>query len=156
MVSFADGLIYFHSQSIKKSNSFSSATGDGKLGFVSSDDVIDHAAIALLDERSCNTDHVIVGPQLLSFDDVSKIMSKVLGHKVVHESLSMEAYKTRLECGVPGLCKPIPSSYVKYFLCLHERVAEGREANRYGSNKKIVGQTSLEDWLEQNREAFLG
>jgi festuclavine dehydrogenase len=155
MVSFADGWMHFHSQSIRRINSFFSATGDGKIGFVSSDDVIDVAVMALLDDQSHNTDHFIVGPQLLSFDDVSKIMSKVLGHKVVHEALSMETYKTRLESGVPGLCKPTVSRWVKLLLRLHGRIAEGREVDRYRSSKTIVGQRFFKDWLEENRGIFL-
>lgn len=47
------------------------ATGDGKLGFVSTEDIADVAVSALTDEKSHNTYHIIVGPELLSYSDVS-------------------------------------------------------------------------------------
>ena len=51
-------------------NVFFTSTDNGKLGFVSADDIVDVAAKALLDEKSHNTDHYIVGPQLLSYTEV--------------------------------------------------------------------------------------
>jgi uncharacterized protein YbjT (DUF2867 family) len=55
---------------IKKTNVFFTATDNQKLGFVSADDIVDVAAKALLDEKSHNTDHYLVGPQLLSYTEV--------------------------------------------------------------------------------------
>jgi uncharacterized protein YbjT (DUF2867 family) len=59
-----------YAPTIKKMNVFFTSTEDGKLGFVSADDIVDVAAKALLDEKSHNTDHYIVGPQLLSYAEV--------------------------------------------------------------------------------------
>ncbi len=59
--------------SIKERNTIVSASGDGKVGFVSADDIADVAVSALTDEKSHNTDHIITGPELLSYDDVCPI-----------------------------------------------------------------------------------
>lgn len=56
---------------IRDNNTIITASGDGKLGFISADDIADLAVQALTDEKSHNTDHIIVGPDLLSYDDVS-------------------------------------------------------------------------------------
>lgn len=47
-----------------------SATGDGKIPFVSANDIARVGFRALTDEKSHNTDHVILGPDLLSYDQV--------------------------------------------------------------------------------------
>lgn len=46
-------------------------TAEGRIPFVSADDIADVAFTALVDEESHNTDHLILGPELLSYDEVS-------------------------------------------------------------------------------------
>lgn len=50
-----------------------SATGNGKVPFVSTEDIARVAQRLLLDEKPHNTDYVVLGPELLSYDDVSCI-----------------------------------------------------------------------------------
>lgn len=47
-----------------------SATGNGKAPFVSADDIAAVAYHALTDEKSHNTDYLVLGPELLSYDEV--------------------------------------------------------------------------------------
>ena len=56
---------------IRDQDSIFSATGDGKMPFVSADDIAAVALRALTDEKAHNTDHIILGPELLSYDEVS-------------------------------------------------------------------------------------
>ena len=46
------------------------ATGNGKVPFVSANDIAAVAFRALIDEKPHNTDHLILGSDLLSYDDV--------------------------------------------------------------------------------------
>ena len=46
------------------------ATEDGRIPFVSADDIADVAFRALTDKESHNTEHLIVGPELYSHDEV--------------------------------------------------------------------------------------
>ena len=46
------------------------ATMDGRIPFVSADDIADVAFRALTDKESHNTEHLIVGPELYSHDEV--------------------------------------------------------------------------------------
>ena len=48
-----------------------SAAGNGKIPFVSTEDIARVAQRLLLDEKPHNTDYIILGPELLSQDDVS-------------------------------------------------------------------------------------
>ena len=49
-----------------------SATGNGKVPFIAAADIASVAFRALNDEVSHNTDHVILGPELLSYDEVRR------------------------------------------------------------------------------------
>lgn len=59
-----------HLRSIKEENRIYSASGDGRLPWISAEDIADVALSALLDAKSHNTDHIIVGPALYAYDDV--------------------------------------------------------------------------------------
>lgn len=61
-----DGLRFL----IKDQGKVSTATGNGKAPFVSADDIAAVAYRALTDKKSHNTDHVILGPELLNYDEV--------------------------------------------------------------------------------------
>lgn len=60
-----------HLSTIRDEDRIVTATGKGKLPFVSADDIAAVAFRALTDKVSHNTDHLILGPELLSYDDVS-------------------------------------------------------------------------------------
>ena len=55
---------------VGKENVVYSATGDGKLPFISADDIAAVAYHALTDEKSHNKEHLALGPKLLSYGDV--------------------------------------------------------------------------------------
>ncbi len=58
-----------HMHSIREGKIFT-ATGQGKVPFVSADDIALVAFRALVDEIPHNTDYLILGPDLLSYDEV--------------------------------------------------------------------------------------
>ncbi len=60
-----------HVHSIKIEGKLYSATSDGRIPWVSVEDIAAVAARALTAEEAPNTDYVILGPELLSYGDVS-------------------------------------------------------------------------------------
>jgi festuclavine dehydrogenase len=50
---------------------FFTASGDGKIPFIACDDIAAVAFCALTSKRSLNADVLLLGPDLLSYDDVS-------------------------------------------------------------------------------------
>lgn len=54
----------------KESTKVYSASGDGKVPFVACDDIAAVAFQALVDDKPHNTDHMILGPELLSYKEV--------------------------------------------------------------------------------------
>ncbi len=59
-----------HLPTIRDDDMIITATGEGKVPFVSADDIAAVAFRALTDEVPHNTDHLILGPELFSYDDV--------------------------------------------------------------------------------------
>ena len=63
----------FFLQPIRESGKVYSATDNGKVPFVSAQDIARVAQRLLTDEKPHNTDYVILGPELLTYDDVSYV-----------------------------------------------------------------------------------
>ncbi|KAI0436162.1 putative ergot alkaloid A [Xylaria telfairii] len=88
---------------IKDKSEIYSATGDGKIPFVSVDDVARVGFRALVDEKSHNTEHIILGPELLTYDQVAAILTSVLGRNITHIRLSEAELSRRLVAlGMPA------------------------------------------------------
>ena len=54
-------------------NKIFTACEDGEIPFISADDIADVAFKALTDEESHNCDYKVLGPELLTYDQVRKI-----------------------------------------------------------------------------------
>lgn len=59
--------------SIKEEGKIYTATGDGKIPFVSATDIAAVAFRALTDEKPHNTSYYILGPELLTYDQVIRL-----------------------------------------------------------------------------------
>ncbi|MEV6237900.1 ergot alkaloid biosynthesis protein [Lentzea sp. NPDC051838] len=76
-------------------------TGDGKVGFIDAADIAAVAARALTDPLPHNTDHLITGPEALSYADAAAIITEVTGRPVRHRSVSTAEMAARLAAGLP-------------------------------------------------------
>jgi festuclavine dehydrogenase len=59
-----------HLPTIRDQDVIITATGEGRLPFVSAEDIAAVGFRALTDERSHDCDHLILGPELFSYDEV--------------------------------------------------------------------------------------
>jgi uncharacterized protein YbjT (DUF2867 family) len=62
-------------QSIRELNEVYGVAKDGRIPFVSTEDIAQAAFDALVSKQSPNNDYYIVGPELFSFDEVIKSRS---------------------------------------------------------------------------------
>lgn len=69
-----------HSKTIREESKVYSAAEEGKIPWVSVEDIAAVGFHALVDQPSMNKDPVILGPGLLSYDDVSRGLSLCAGH----------------------------------------------------------------------------
>lgn len=77
------------------------ATGSGRVGFVDAEDVASVAVRALTDERSHGTDHLITGPQALSYDEAADIIAEVTRLPVIHRAVDVPELLARLSAYPP-------------------------------------------------------
>jgi festuclavine dehydrogenase len=61
-------------ENITKESALYSGTNIGRLPWISANDIAEAAFRALTDVQSHNTDHVLIGPELWSYDDVGSAM----------------------------------------------------------------------------------
>ncbi|KAK4248490.1 hypothetical protein C7999DRAFT_13616 [Corynascus novoguineensis] len=122
-----------HVKSIREEGKIYSATGDGKIPWVSADDIAAVAVRTLTDERAHNTDYLILGPDLLSYGDIATILSDVLGRKIVHVNLTTaELEKRHQESG-------IPEEYAKMLAAMDTPIRAGSENRTNDVILRITG-----------------
>jgi uncharacterized protein YbjT (DUF2867 family) len=63
-------------ESIRERNEIYGVAKDGRIPFVSAEDIAQAAYDALVSKQSPNKDYYVVGPELFSYDEVSKSTSK--------------------------------------------------------------------------------
>ncbi|TPQ24071.1 NmrA family NAD(P)-binding protein [Streptomyces sporangiiformans] len=85
-----------HALGIRDAGTILTAAGTGRVGFVDAQDIAAVAVRALTDVRAPNSDLVLTGPEVLSYDDIAKIITEVTGRPVVHHHLTYEQLRDRL------------------------------------------------------------
>lgn len=92
MQNFSEGQ---HLATIRDENAIYSAAEDGRVPFVSADDISEAAMVALTRESTFNSDFILTGDKLLTYDDVADCISKVIGRRISHHRLGPEALAAR-------------------------------------------------------------
>jgi len=120
-----------------------SAAGDGKIPFVSCDDIAAVAFRALTDAVPHNTDYLIVGPGLFSYDEVAAILTKITGRKIIHKRITEDEFAAKL------LGYGIPGDFARNLAQLDTYVKEGKEEVTSDAVFEVTGTKprGLEDFL---------
>lgn len=143
-----------HRSTIRDEGKLYSATGDGKLPWVSAEDIAAVAYRALVDEKSHDCDHVILGPELLSYGQVScpfhlpgprsrltykpssqlaEILTEVLGKPIAHVNWTEDQVRERfVRIG-------LNEGYAKLLAGLDTRIKEGAEEKHNDVVEKVTG-----------------
>ncbi|KAL1970965.1 hypothetical protein VTN77DRAFT_2799 [Rasamsonia byssochlamydoides] len=147
MENFSEG---HHQQTIKNENKIYSAAQDGKIPFVSADDIAAVAYRALVDEKSHDTDHVVLGPELLSYDDVAAILSDVLGRKTTHVHLPEDQLAARL-------VSRLPEDHAAMLAAMDTAIAHGAENRLNDTVEKVTGRAPrrFRDFAIEKKQAWL-
>ncbi|MFK4435368.1 hypothetical protein ABIA61_000704 [Paenibacillus sp. RC21] len=133
MQNFTEGQ---HVSTIKNIGTIYSATGDGRVGFVSADDIAEVGVRALIDDKPHNTAHVITGPHSLTYGEVAQLISHVIGKTIQHISLSDEELKVGMivsRCYLPviEIIGPPLSimnqiEFISIIILMHPRIIQQR------------------------------
>lgn len=86
MQNFSEGV---HAATIRDESCIYSAAEDGRIGFVSADDIAAVAAAMLTGPEAPNTDAVLTGPEAISYDTAAMTLSGALGRPIRHVRISV-------------------------------------------------------------------
>ncbi|KAI1303363.1 NAD(P)-binding protein [Xylaria venustula] len=135
---------------VGKLNKIFTAAQDGKIPFVSADDIAEVAYHALTDDKSYNCDLRIIGPENLTYDQIAETLSKVLGRKIEHVKLD--------EAGrIDGLVQAGLSDYFARFITRLEVLAsQDFEKGTSDAVERVTGHPakSLETFAEENKAVW--
>jgi ergot alkaloid biosynthesis protein len=92
MQNFSEGQ---HLATIRDEDSIYSATEDGRVPFVSADDIAASAVAALTCTSSFNTDFVLTSDRAITYDEIAERISRAIGRTISHRRLSAEALAER-------------------------------------------------------------
>jgi len=110
-----------------------SATGDGRIAFVDAGDIAAVAAHALTDAVSHDTDHVLTGPEAISYADAAEVIAKWTGTTVRHRSLS----PTDLVAHLAGT--GLPTEFAAFLAALDEDIRGGAEDRVTDVVERVTG-----------------
>jgi len=138
-------------QTIREKNEIFGVAEDGRVPFISVEDIAQAAYDALVAKESPNKDYYIVGPGLFSNDEVAALLTEILGRKITYRRISVDE-GTKLFIGF-GL----DPEYAGWLVNIESKIATGIEEDAFNvdDSKKYVGKHTLREYLEANRDSWV-
>ncbi len=92
MQNFSEGQ---HLLTIRNEDCIYSAAGDGRVPFVSADDIAKAALVALTRESAFNADFVLTSSRAITYDEAAERIGKAVGRAISHRRLGADALAAR-------------------------------------------------------------
>ncbi|KAK7059705.1 NAD(P)-binding protein [Favolaschia claudopus] len=144
---FFDNFATQYADRIRTEDEIVSAAGDGKLGYVSTEDIADVAFKALVDDVIEHDNPIIVGPELVSYDQIADMLTEVLGRKITHRRLDEAELKQVM------LGRGMPEEYAQMMVAIDGYVAGGGEGKQF-ERANVVGKRKIRDFFEANKDVW--
>ncbi|KAF2145480.1 uncharacterized protein K452DRAFT_283834 [Aplosporella prunicola CBS 121167] len=127
------------------------ACADGKIPFVSATDIAAVAFRALTDPVPHNTDYRVLGPELLTYDQIAAKLTKALGRPITHVKLSPEERKQQL------MGFGLEEHFARFLTDLEADAAKGVEAREGDAVLRVTGKkpVTFDEFAEEVREAWV-
>jgi ergot alkaloid biosynthesis protein len=135
-----------HARTIREDDAIFSATGTGRVGFISADDIAAAAVAALTAETSLNRDAILTGPEALSYGDVAGVISEMMLRPVRHVSLESADLVRR------HMAQGLPRDYAEALAHLDEVIRDGGEDRTTPEILQLIGREpmSFRQFAESN------
>jgi uncharacterized protein YbjT (DUF2867 family) len=135
---------------IRTSGEIVTATGEGRVAFVDAADIAAVAARALLDPAPHNTEHVITGPEALSYAEAAAIITRATGLTVRHRAVSTADRTARF------VAAGIPAEFAAVLAGLDADIRHGSEDRVTSTVHTVTGRRarSFTEFVTAHREAF--
>ncbi|KAK1992712.1 family ergot alkaloid biosynthesis protein [Colletotrichum falcatum] len=136
-----------HRKAIANESTIYSATGDGKLPWVAAEDIAAVSLKLLTQKDAPNDQYIVLGPELLGYDDIAEILSDVLGRKIAHKKLSAQELVERF------VSQGMPSDYGEMMAGLDTAIKNGSENQINSVVLELTGKqpTTFRDTAEKDK-----
>lgn len=126
------------------------ATGTGRVPFVDATDIAAVAVRALLDVVPHNTDHVITGPEALSYADAAAGITTASGRPIRHRSVSTAEMTDRI------VAAGVPAEFAAMLAGLDQDIRHGSEDRVTSTVTDITGRParSFTEFITAHQDAF--
>ena len=122
-----------HARNIRASHTITTATRDGRIGFVDAYDIARVAVEALLSPTAPDSELILTGPETLSYDDVAAILTEVCGQSITHVNMSVA------ELGAFFEAAGLPPPAARLLAAADEAIAAGMENRTTDTVARITG-----------------
>lgn len=139
-------------QGIRSRREIVTATGDGRLPFVDARDIAATAAALLQADSIVSSEHLVTGPQALSYADAADLIGEVMGRPVRHVAITEEALTRRL------ITAGYEAAFASALARLDADIRTGRQAQIADTVHRLTGRPprSLHDFIAEYRDLLVG
>ncbi len=142
--------LFFEVETIKEQNAIYSSMGEGKIGMIDARDIAAVAIYALTEKVHGNKTYVLTGPKAVSYYDVAKSLTKVLGREIKYNPVELEtARKGMIKSGMPDWLADDLTTINKSY-------AQDKGSELSGDVEKVTGQNpiSIEEFIQDYKYRF--
>jgi uncharacterized protein YbjT (DUF2867 family) len=135
---------------IKAEGIVRSATGDGKIPFIHSDDIADVAIKALTTREYCGESLPITGPEALSYAEMTTRIAAVIGKSLKFQPISEEQERQQMIAG--GDTPEVVAAHVS----IYRAILEHRLATVTDNVHRVLGRKPItfDYWVQENAAMF--
>ncbi|KAL5322115.1 hypothetical protein ACEPPN_010084 [Leptodophora sp. 'Broadleaf-Isolate-01'] len=139
-----------YSTTIKDEGKIYTACGDGKIPFISADDIAAVAFHALTDDEVPGETVRVLGPELLTYDEAAEKLSKALGREIVHVRLNQEqTVQQYMKIG-------LPQAAAGFMAWLEFNTSNGSEEMTNDVVERMTGRPprTLDAYIQENKTTW--
>jgi uncharacterized protein YbjT (DUF2867 family) len=131
---------------IRERGEIVTATGPGRVAFIDATDIAAVAVRSLLDPLPHNENHVLTGPEALSYTDAAAIITELTGRTVRHRDVGTDEFAALL------VTVGIPAEFAALLAGLDENIRHGTEDRVTATVAEITGRPprSFRDFIADN------
>ncbi|KAF6753590.1 NmrA family protein [Ephemerocybe angulata] len=141
---FIDNIYEFYGKSIREADEFKTVMPNAKIPFVSVEDIAKFAVGIFLSEKNTINEQRIVGPELLSFDQIAAILTDVLGRKITHKPISPEELTQEYVSSLGW-----PEDYAKFLVEAELGCDAGSQEQWWGKPENAIGKETTKEWAQR-------
>jgi hypothetical protein len=147
MQNFSEGQ---HLAAIRGEGLIYSATEEGRIPFISADDIAACAVAALSSPEPLNRDFILTGPEPISYDTVARRIGEALGRPITHRRVSAED----LAAWYRSIGRPAPLAQMMGIM--DAMIAGGAEDRTTDCVQALLGRAPIkfEDFASANRNIW--